>query len=428
MKKNIKTIILIFILTLLSKQICFAKVLLKTGEQTEVQTEYSDVEQNEIYCEAVEILTALGVVNGYDEGIFNPDNELTRAEFTTMIIRMLCLENQINNETAVNYMDEADPLSWYWHLRERPINNEVDFDDVDSTDWHNSYIKLAYQKQLIKGVGDNKFAPNESVTYEQAVTVIVRALGYEIKASSLGGYPKGYLMCARQENITKNTENQIAPISRATAALLVYNALTVKFADYNHYYGSEYNIPLYSILYSAHNIVQAQGIIEVSTEEEKKAAILKYEKIDEISKSNGYYAVNSDKIIGNQSKHKQLYELPTDITEFAPYFENDTETEITIFIDISDKENINIKFIYNGSTYQTRLSSDKLSLVKKGMGVAELHDLLGQRHGSYGSGADRDLYYLEDGGRLIVDFGISYDYVRYAYIIPQNGESYMIVE
>ena len=52
---------------------------------------YTDVAANASYADAVNLLSNLGIIKGYEDGTFRPDNTVTRAEAATMIVRMLAL-------------------------------------------------------------------------------------------------------------------------------------------------------------------------------------------------------------------------------------------------------------------------------------------------------------------------------------------------
>ncbi len=77
-------------------------------------------------------------------------------------------------------------------------------------------------------MGDGTFAPDANVTFEQAVKMLVVALGYEPMAAQKGGYPTGYMVVANTNGITEGiSAAQNAPASRGVVAELVYNALDV---------------------------------------------------------------------------------------------------------------------------------------------------------------------------------------------------------
>lgn len=88
-----------------------------------------------------------------------------------------------------NYIDAEDK------------GNEIYFSDVDEKHWAYDYIRICSNKGIIDGINNNLFSPNTYVTYEQAVKMIISAIGYSEQAELLGGYPNGYITIAKELNI-----------------------------------------------------------------------------------------------------------------------------------------------------------------------------------------------------------------------------------
>lgn len=171
---------------------------------------YSDVASNASYADAVNLLSNLGIIKGYEDGTFKPDNTVTRAEAATMIVRMLGLDDEV----------EA---------------GETNFTDVAADNWASGYVNVAEANGIINGMGDGTFNPNGEVTYGQIVKMIVCALGYEPVALANGGYLGGGYLYAGSSQVTGFTKGVAgtanAAASRATVARLIYNALEVELMD-----------------------------------------------------------------------------------------------------------------------------------------------------------------------------------------------------
>lgn len=164
-------------------------------------TSFPDVPQNADYFTAVEYVNKLGIMVGDEKGNFNPDKIVSRAEMATIVCRML---------------GQADNL---------PKTNV--FPDVPMAYWGNACIGKAAELKIVNGYPSGKFGPDDPVTYEQAVTMIVRAIGAEDEANSNGGYPNGYWYVANQKNLLKGVTylwGQGMP--RNAVAVLVYNYYT----------------------------------------------------------------------------------------------------------------------------------------------------------------------------------------------------------
>lgn len=165
---------------------------------------FPDVADDATYASAVATLSQLGLFTGDDKGNFNPDATITRAEYAVIMTRLAGI-------TAAG---------------------TADFTDVPATHWATGYINAATQNGLIVGHGDGKFGPDDPVTYEQAVTMLIRALGYEPLAVSKGGYPAGYLSVASQYGLLAGVSGTTgAGAPRSTVAVMTYNALDIPVVE-----------------------------------------------------------------------------------------------------------------------------------------------------------------------------------------------------
>ncbi len=160
---------------------------------------FTDVQSTAGYAEAVNILANLGILNGYTDGSFKPNNTITRAEVAVIMCRVL----------------NADPNP-----------GTTPFTDVPANHWAAGEINTAYSLGVINGYPDGTFRPEGNVLYEQVVKMIVCALQYEPKVQ--GNYPTGYLAVASEKDISKGANGTVGqPATRATVAKLVYNSLEV---------------------------------------------------------------------------------------------------------------------------------------------------------------------------------------------------------
>lgn len=177
--------------------------------------EYGDVDATNGYYKAIKVLSGLGVVKGDEEGNFNPTSDIKRSEMVTLVCRALG--------------EEAVALS----------SGGASFDDVAADHWAAGYIKWAVDGDIVQGVGDNKFAPDASVKFQDAVVMVLRALGYEriAQRAENGGYPTGYLKVASQKGVTANTNNFAGATvaTREVVAQVIYNALTTPLVDVSYY-------------------------------------------------------------------------------------------------------------------------------------------------------------------------------------------------
>ncbi len=152
---------------------------------------------------AGERLLRLGIISGDPNGDLRLGDSLTRAEMSVII----CGLQGINGAP-----DAVDTV----------------FGDVNKSHWASGYINAAYNSKIINGNEDGTFRPEDKVTYQEAVKMLVSLLGYTPKADTLGGYPEGYLETARRHGLTSGVEfSPENPCTRGDVFILAENALDI---------------------------------------------------------------------------------------------------------------------------------------------------------------------------------------------------------
>lgn len=174
--------------------------------------EYSDI-YNDDTAFAVSVLDALGVVEGFPDGGYHPEQTLTRAQFCKMAVILMGME------------DKAASAS------QRTL-----FSDVTSAHWAASYIYVAYENGIIEGYGNGQFGPDDTLTYAQVLTIMLRMLGYS--DTDIGNrYPSDQMRVAENIGLTE----QILPdaddtVSRGDTAQLFLTLLNTETKTGNPYY------------------------------------------------------------------------------------------------------------------------------------------------------------------------------------------------
>lgn len=161
--------------------------------------------KDETLAREVGVLQMLGVISGDGNGNFVPDGMLSRAAFCKMAIITMGRGSE-------------EPL----------YRNRTIFPDVRGSHWARGYINLAVsgEKKIILGTSDGTFKPDADITYAQAVTILMRILGYtDADAGML--WPLGYLALAKDIGLTDGLEmvSSSASVTRAQAAHLFGNML-----------------------------------------------------------------------------------------------------------------------------------------------------------------------------------------------------------
>lgn len=167
---------------------------------------FSDIsEPNE--STAAESLRSLGIVA--DVANFNPKNNLSRAEFCKMAVLAAGF-----NEISI-------------------YSSYTLYPDVPSWQWYAPYINAAIGKyKMIQGYPDGRFGPNDTITYGQATTILLRLLGYETK--DIGAFwPRDYVKKAQDIGLGNGLSGLGAydAIPRGQAAILLRNLLSATTKD-----------------------------------------------------------------------------------------------------------------------------------------------------------------------------------------------------
>lgn len=162
---------------------------------------FTDVSTGSKYYEAVNRLSELGIINGYEDGSFRPDNNVTRAEFSKIIVGMM------------NKATEA---------KSTPPSSA--FDDVNQVQWCIPYVNYLTANGVIKGYADATFRPSNIITYAEAATIICRVLGYD-EATVGYSWPANYMNEAAALELSDTAHSASDPVTRAVVAEITDNAL-----------------------------------------------------------------------------------------------------------------------------------------------------------------------------------------------------------
>ncbi|MDP5274534.1 S-layer homology domain-containing protein [Chengkuizengella axinellae] len=108
--------------------------------------------------ERFEELKEKGIFSGYEDGLSHLEDNMTRAQAVKIIALVFELDISNNPETT-------------------------SFTDVDENHWSYPYVEAVYRAEIVNGIGDHKFAPNDQVTYEQFIKMFVLGFAYKTGAT-----------------------------------------------------------------------------------------------------------------------------------------------------------------------------------------------------------------------------------------------------
>ena len=176
-------------------------------------TDSADISQTE----AVDMLTALGVIKGYEDGSFQPDATVTRAEMAKMIY---VIRNG-GSDVVTQYEGYKTP-----------------FTDVENVNhWAKGYIAYCYANGIIAGKSATKFDPDAIVTGTEAAKMALVLIGYDAEKAGLKGsaWSTNTINLATKKDLFKSYGIAISGgCDRQYAAQLLYNTLwagTVRWSN-----------------------------------------------------------------------------------------------------------------------------------------------------------------------------------------------------
>lgn len=155
-----------------------------------------------------QVVKAAEIMVGDSSGNLNLDSTVTRAEYAKMLV---CASTSKDSVAGTS--------------------NSSPFKDVPYTHWAAGYIKTAVQQGWLSGYLDGSYKPNKTVTLEEAVTGVLKLLGYSTTDLS-GSYPYAQLALYKSLNLnTRITASQGSSMTRRNMMYLFYNLLNTKTKD-----------------------------------------------------------------------------------------------------------------------------------------------------------------------------------------------------
>ena len=171
---------------------------------------FADVADTASYAEAVNALAALGAISGYEDGTFQPNNNITRAEVATMVVAALNMTADAQNSGSTTQFADVN----------------------EKAAWAAGYVNVGVAQGYISGMSATEFAPQDNVTYAQILSMLTRILGYGEFAEARGGWPNGYLTAAATAGILSGVSaGANDAVTRAQVAQLIWNAIQAPVLD-----------------------------------------------------------------------------------------------------------------------------------------------------------------------------------------------------
>ena len=165
------------------------------------------------YEVAVGKLNALSIMEGYPDGSFRPEGQITRAEFAKIAVLALGLNDAAEVSKA----------------------NTV-FTDVDAFHWAAGYINVAVDRGILKGYPDGTYKPSAPLSNAEAITVLTRLIGLGPVVDKEGNWPANYITRANIEGVLDDVVvSSNANATRGNAAKMLVNTLSINKWGANGY-------------------------------------------------------------------------------------------------------------------------------------------------------------------------------------------------
>ncbi len=185
------------------------KMIFTTNENskyyiTNGSASFRDLQNYKWAEESINQMAIKGIVSGKAEGIFAPQDNITRAEFATLLVK------------AVKAIEKDD---------------DSKFIDVRPDDWYSDYVNIASKNALMSGKGKDIFDPNGNITREelaQAISNVLKSSGYELDGidylkefkdrDKIAKWAKNGANLAVQFGIINGSNDRFNPSDNATRA------------------------------------------------------------------------------------------------------------------------------------------------------------------------------------------------------------------
>lgn len=229
--------------------------------------DFSDVDNNSFGATEIDILSDIGVIKGTNDKEFSPESLVTREQMAALLFRLMLNKDNAGRENTTKFKDLYEP-------------------------YYNGVISWANASGYILGTSEITFEPKGGISLQDAMTMIVRALGQETKDMN-NNYPWSYINAGIKLGLDRGLEEMdyTETLNRAQTAVLLYNALTSEYLVGKNTAGGNIYYESTSIIEEVFGYSMAEGIL-VSTNA--------YTTMDQTVVKDGYVTLycTNDKGVG----------------------------------------------------------------------------------------------------------------------------------
>ena len=171
---------------------------------------FQDVPESYKNATAIAYLQEKGIINGYPDGTFRPDNLVNRAEFLKIIIEGSGIKTDISTKTS--------------------------FSDINNKAWYAPYVRKAYASGWIQGYTDGTFRPEQTITKVEALKILGKAQNWQISLTAKSTFSDTkttdwftpYAAFAKEKGLLEETGKLLFPneeMTRAKISETVYRTI-----------------------------------------------------------------------------------------------------------------------------------------------------------------------------------------------------------
>ncbi len=176
-----------------------------------IQAGFVDISNQHENFEAIEYVREKGIVQGYEDGSYQSDKKINRAEFTKIIIKATFSDAEINN---------CDSRLW-------------GFPDVNRSEWFAPYVCMAKKQNIIQGYDDGNFKPGENINFVEAAKILVKTFGLPTQEYNKYWYTDYVMKLSEKRSIPLTITALDKKITRGEMAEFIHR-LQVQTMQKNH--------------------------------------------------------------------------------------------------------------------------------------------------------------------------------------------------
>lgn len=187
------------------------------GGEVQTSGSFTDVPADHPNAEAIEYVRQQGIVEGYEDGTFRPDQSINRAEFIKIVMAA---------QFTVDLFDAC--------MTSEPVG--ALFPDMRASDWFAQYVCLAWSKNIVAGYPDGRLRPETSISFVEAAKVVVKVFIGDVLTEATW-YKPFVERLEEYKAIPMSIRSFDQRITRGEMAEMVFRLKTARFDKPSRTYG-----------------------------------------------------------------------------------------------------------------------------------------------------------------------------------------------